>query len=1012
MYQKFYQIVLVSLYFLFLAFHQFEAFGQASQPISGVVKDQRGETIPGVNVIVQNSNKGTATDAFGNFKLEVDGDETLIISGIGFVTKTIQVNNRTNFEIILAEDTKTLNEVLVVAYGTTERKNLTGSISKVDPSEVSNIAVGSIDAQLQGKISGVQISSPTGVPGETSNIRVRGVTSINASNDPLYVVDGVFVNSNSLQSISTGGKATSPLADINPNDIESIEVLKDAQAAALYGSRGANGVVLITTKRGNYNQKPSINFNTSHGFSEAKRLWDLATGPEHAQLVNEWWINTGADNPALNRNFANRPYRPSSEGGRGLPEEQPTFDRLSEIFRTARIQNYDLALSGGTSSTKYFIGGGYTNQESIIKPIAFNRLSFRVNLDQDINDKVKVGVSNSISRTFRNQARAGDGPRGGLLQAALHTPTLAPPTNEEGVLVGRAGFDNVTLLIENYDVSSISLRYIGNIYAEADLAPGLKFRTTFGVDHNNYNESEYWNTFLIEGGNGGLATSTITQFSTLINEQVLSYKKTFSGDHTFGFVLGNTIQRDIFERTYAEGRGFANNEFKIISSAAVTASSQSWSGSSLASFFSRVDYNFKSKLLIDFSFRADGSSKFGADNRWGYFPAVGSAWRLKEENFLKNNSTISELKIKASYGVLGNQNGIGDFAALGLWTGGAGYQNVPGIAPQQLGNPDLRWERTAQFNIGTEIGLFKDKLNLEVNVYDKYTTDALLRLPLPGTTGFGSYWSNAAEISNRGFELGLRSINIQKGNFTWTTDFNIARNVNKIEKLDNPLRFGSRDLIMLEEGFPMYSFWVYNFLSVDPQTGNSIYEDVNGDGVINVNDRRIVGDLWPDFFGGLTNRFTYKNFDFDFFFAFQKGNLIYNHNAFFGGAGGARDQARVIFADNVRRWQQPGDITNVPRPDGININNYRDGTGRFLEDGSFIRLRNLNFGYTLPRTVAERIAARNVRFYITATNLLLWTRYSGADPEASASADQNAQGIDLGTPPQPRTVQLGINISL
>jgi TonB-dependent starch-binding outer membrane protein SusC len=363
--------------------------------------------------------------------------------------------------------------------------------------------VGSIDAHLEGKVSGVQISSPTGVPGETVNIRVLGVTSINADNDPLYVIDGVLVNSNSLQTISTGGKSTSPIADLNPVDIQSIEVLKDAEATALYGSRGANGVISITTKRGNFEQAPKVNFNVSYGQAKAIKLWELTTGPEHAQLVNEWWINTGKDTPSLNRAFANRPFRPASEGGRGLPEEQQTYDRLSEAFRTATLQSYDISLVGGTKTTKYYIGGGYNSQESILRLITFNRASFKVNLDQKINDRIQIGVSNSFSRTYRNQARAGDGPQGGLLQAALHTPTYLSPT-ENGVLVGRAGFDNLTLLLQNYDVHSTCLRYIGNLYAEAEILTNLKLRSSWDVDYNNYNESEYWNTFLLLGAQGGL----------------------------------------------------------------------------------------------------------------------------------------------------------------------------------------------------------------------------------------------------------------------------------------------------------------------------------------------------------------------------------------------------------------------------------------------------------------------------------------------------------------------------
>jgi TonB-linked SusC/RagA family outer membrane protein len=999
---------------LFLLLLAPAAFAQSNEiTVTGKVTsgDIGKEVVPGVTVLAKGTVKGTITDGEGKFALAVPSDAVLVFSSIGYLSQEVPVNGNNSLVIQLPVDTRQLDEVIVVGYGTQEKKNLIGSVTKVNPQETRGIAVGSVDAQLQGKVSGVQISSPTGVPGETSNIRVRGATSINASNDPLYVIDGVFINSNSLQTVNTGGKATSPLADINPADIGSIEVLKDAEATALYGSRGANGVVIITTKRGDYNQKPQINFNTSHGWSKALKLWDLATGPEHAELVNEWWVNTGLDNPALKRTYENRPYRPVAEGGRGLPEEQQTYDRLGEVFRTARVQTYDLSLGGGTQSTKYYIGGSYTAQESIIRPITFDRASFKVNLDQKVSDRIQVGVSNTFTRTYRNQARAGDGPRGGLLQAALHTPTNASPYNEKGELVGRAGFDNVTLLIDNYDVRSVSLRYIGNLYAEAELLPDLKFRTSFGLDYNNYNESEYWNTRLIEGSQGGLGTSSVSQYATWLNEQTLSYRKTVNNTHTFGVLVGNTLQSDVLTRTYAEGRGFPNNDFEVISSAAATSSSQNWSKSTLASFFSRVDYNFRGKYLLDFSIRADGSSRFGAANQWGYFPAVGAAWRIKEENFLKGVDLISDLKLKASVGITGNQNGIGNFAAQGLWAGFS-YQGSPGIGPQQLGNPNLKWERTRQANLGINVGLFGDRLALEANAYDKYTTDGLLQIPLAGTTGFGSYWSNAAEISNRGFELGLRTENIRKGSFAWTTDFNVARNVNNIEKLDNPLRYGSRDLILLQQGHPLYSFWVYKQLYVDPETGNAVYDDVNGDGKTTVADRQLYGSIWPKYFGGLTNTLTYGGFDLNVFFAFQYGNKVYNHNAFFGEAGGARDEARIIFANNLRRWQQPGDVTDVPRPDGININNYRDGGSRWLEDGSFIRLRSLNLGYTLPKAITGKLKLETVRVYCAGTNLLLFTRYTGADPESSASATPNAQGIDLGTPPQPRTVQVGLNVTL
>jgi TonB-linked SusC/RagA family outer membrane protein len=770
-------------------------------------------------------------------------------------------------------------------------------------------------------------------------------------------------------------------------------------------------VVLVTTRRGNYNQKPRINLDISRGAAWAPPLWKLTTGPEHAELVNEWWINTGVDDPSLNHTFANRPFRPVSAGGRGLPEEQSTYDRLDEVFHTAQLSNYDLSLSGGSKGTKYYIGGGYNKQESILKPISFERASFKVNIDQKINEKIQVGVSNTFTRSLRNQGRAGDGPAGGLLQAALHTPTYLSPYNEQGVLVGRAGFDNVTLLLKYYDVSTVSLRYIGNLYVEAELLPDLRFRSSWGVDYNSYDESEYWNSYLISGSPSGLATSSITQNSSWLNEQTLSYRKKL-GIHSFGLLAGNTLQSNLYERTFLQGTGFANNSFTKISSASAISGTQNWSKNTLASFFGKADYTLLDKYLVDVSLRADGSSKFGVNRKWGYFPAVGAAWRVKQENFLKDVSFISDLKIRSSYGITGNQNGIGDFAAQGLWSGGVSYQGNPGLSPQQLENGDLRWEKTRQFNIGADISFFNGRLGIEVNWYDKYTTDGLLQLALPSTTGFGTYWSNAAEISNKGFELAITSVNFRDKNFTWTTSFNVARNINKIEKLSTPLQYGSRNLILQQEGYPLYSFWLYKQLYVDPQTGKAVYEDVNKDGAITAADRHVVGNVWPKFFGGLSNSLSYKGIDLGIFFSFQYGNDTYNHNAFFGGAGGARDAARIIFADNLKRWQKPGDITDVPRIDGININNYLDGGSRFLEDGSFVRLRSLSLGYTIPKKWFGRVGIESARLSVTGSNLFLLTKYSGPDPESSANSSQNQPGIDLGTPPQPRSVQVGLNIIL
>ncbi|MGK9120421.1 SusC/RagA family TonB-linked outer membrane protein [Olivibacter jilunii] len=1000
---------------LFIIFFTEQLVAQQTKPLinstlQGQVLDSiTKEPLPGALVHIEGTTHSVSTDEEGKFGF-VTGQifpYTLEISYIGYEKKKI-IASEAKIEILLKPGFNQLNDVVVVGYTTQQRKNLIGSVTKVNPAESKDIPAGGFDAQLQGKVSGVQISSNTGVPGEAVNIRLRGATSINASNDPLYVIDGVFLNTNSLQTVNTGGKATSPIADINPADIESIEVLKDAEATALYGSRGANGVIIITTKRGNFNQKPKVALNLSQGIAKAAKLWKLTTGPEHATLVNEYYRNIGQPEP----------FRPVTEvingiAGRGLPEEQQTYDRLGEAFRTAALTNVDLSISGGAIGTRYYIGGGYNRQESILKPISFDRLSFKVNLDQKISDRVQIGTSNTIGRTGRNQARAGDGPQGGLLQAALHTPTYLSPYNDQGVLVGRAGFDNLTLLLENYDVHSTSLRYIGNLYADIQLSSDLKFRSTFSLDYNNYDESEYWNNLLIAGSPNGLATSAIGQSTTWINEQTITYRKKVNQRHDFGILVGNTLQGSTLKRTSATGRGFASNDFKLISSAATTTSSQDWEKYNLASFFGRIDYAFDDKYLIDFSLRADGSSRFGSADLWGYFPAVGAAWRIKRENFLKNLAYLDDLKIRASYGSTGNQNGIGAFAARRLWSGiGSSYQGIPGIAPEQLANSELRWERTDQLNIGLDATLFKQALDISFNWYRKYTKDGLLPVTLAATTGYDSYTSNAAEISNKGLELALVSRNIRKTDFSWQSSFNIARNVNKIEKLENPLNYGSRDLILFQEGHPLYSFWVYNQLYVDPQTGDVVYEDVNEDGRITVADRKIMGSIWPDFYGGLTNNFTFKGFDANIFFVFSYGNEIYNHNRFFGEAGGARDAARVIFASNLDRWQQPGDITDVPRSDGVNVNNYKDGGSRWLEDGSYLRLRSLTIGYTLPKHVTDRWHLDRLRFYLQGNNLFTWTKYSGLDPGAAASSDPNEQGIDLGTPPQPRSFQLGINLTL
>ena len=1010
--KKFYILSLFSIFLISFGINAQNTPPLIQSKLEGSVVDQaKNEPIIGASVNIKGTTHGVQTDLDGKFYFQT-GQKfpyTLVVTYVGYQTKEIVVNG-SPLIVKLTQNIQELDELVIIGYGTQKRQNLVGSVSKVNPAEIKVIPEVSFDAKLQGKAAGVQINSNTGVPGSDVFIRVRGATSINAGNDPLYVIDGVFINNTSLQSIAQD-RATSPLSDINPSDIESIEILKDASAIAIYGSRGANGVIIVTTKRGNYNQKTKIELNLSGGlgWAPADKVWKTTTGPEHAMLVNEY-----------NRNMGNPlPFRPVSEvingvAGRGVPEDQPTYDRMAILNRTAELRNVDLSIQGGSNTTRFYLGGGYTYQESVWKPMSFDRGSFKFNLDHKINNSISIGTSNTFSKSYRNQARPANGGNGTLLQASLNIPTYLPIFAEDGTPLKWVNFDNIDVLTSTVNLWSTSYHYVGNVYVDVNFTKKLKFRSSFGIDYNIYNESEYWDTRTILGAAGGKATESVTQSSTAINEQTLNYNTTF-GNHSLGVLVGNTIQGVNLKNVSATGTNFPNNAYTQISSAATQTAAQFETDSGLLSFFSRADYNYARKYYIEATIRADGSSKFGENNKWGYFPAIGAAWRVKEESFLKDADFISNLKLRASYGLTGNQSGIADFASQGLWTGGYGYSDKvgssegPGTAPLQIANPNLKWEKTAQFSTGFDLGLFNDRINVEFNYYEKNTTDVLLQIATPGTTGFSSYLTNFGEISNKGFELTVTSINFQSKEFTWKTDFNISQNINKIEKIPADIPFAGRDLIRLQQGKPLYSYWLYKQLYVDPKTGDAVFEDFNKDGKITADDRQIVGNTWPKFFGGFNNTFEYKNFDLGVFFTYSFGNEIWNHNRMLGETGGTLDANRVLLASQLDRWTTPGQVTDTPR---LTAENYsRQENSRFLEDGSFVRLRALTLGYTLPKEVSSKLRIQKFRLYFTGSNLLLFTKYTGSDPESNLGTG-NIQGYDYGTPPQPRTIQLGLNLTL
>ncbi|WP_375437710.1 SusC/RagA family TonB-linked outer membrane protein [uncultured Hymenobacter sp.] len=985
-------------------------FAQTAQTVTGTILDATDRSpLPGVTVVVKGTTVGASTDPNGQFTLSLPaGSTTLVVSAVGYVGQTVNVTSGT-VRIALKSDVKQLSEVVVTGYSEQNRKTLTSAISSVKGDELRDIPAASPDQLLQGKAPGVQVSANSGVPGGGVFIRIRGSNSVNASNDPLYVVDGVFINNTNLVATGLGNQvASNPLADLNPQDIESIEVLKDANATAIYGSRGANGVVLIRTKRGKAGDKTRITFNTYQAQSKAPKEYELVTGPELAELENERFLNDGG-NPTL------LPYHSVASGGRGLPEEQQTYDRLSDVFRTAQTQSYELSAAGGSEKTQFYIGAGYFKQEAIARPTDFDRFSLRVNLDNSVSDKLRIGTSTALTRTHRNVSSNDNNPVG-VINSALFPRTNLPVYNPDGSYAKYGSFDNHQALIDNLNNDAVGTRGISNLYGEYRFLKNLTLRSSWSIDFNEMYENNFNNTLILAGQPRGTATSYLSRDITLLNEQTLNYNVDF-GDHSLQALVGNTIQKNTFQRTSLFGQQFPSNELTSIASAATQTGSSARSEAGLLSFFGKATYSFKQRYTADVSVRADASSRFGADKRWGYFPAVGLGWRLGEESFVKDLNVFQELKLRASVGKTGNQAGISDFAALGLVQGGANYLDLPGTAPLQLANPNLSWESTRQWNVGLDAAVLQNRLQLELNYYDKYTSGLLLNVPVPRKTGFASIVENYGAVSNKGVEVQLTANWLPKGAVQWSTTFNLARNVNKIEKLAAPITAGSRDIFRLEEGAPLYSFWLYHQTGVNPESGDAEYEDVNGDGQLSVADRKLVGNAWPDFFGGVSNSVSYKGFDFGFLLNFEQGAKIMNMNRFFLVHGGTQSNIGYL-REQLDRWQQPGDQTDVPRlTTNAASNNYggvvQNLSDRYLEDGSFLRLRTLTLGYTVPKEVVGRAHLNSLRVYVQAANLFTITPYSGLDPEInSQSGVQNSKNIDWATVPQPRTFQVGVTVGL
>ncbi len=991
----------------------------AQNVISGHIKDVRtGEPLIGASVIVKSEKgQGVVTDVDGNFKLQTKKEAplTLRVEYIGYRPLDVEVYDfEEPVEIAISDNSNKLNEVVVLGYQTLKRGNITGAVSSVDGDVLESVTSATLGNKLQGAAPGLLISGSSGVPGTAPTIRLRGATSISATNTPIYIVDGVLINTDVLQAVDLGGQGADPLADLNPEDISSIQVLKDASSTAIYGAKGANGVILINTKRGAKNHKTKVNLKSEWGWSTAPKKWEQVSGPEHAELVNQCWVNSG-------NAYETRPFRPSNEvisgyPAYGNPEDQQTYDRLSDVFRTAFQHSYNLSVSGGNDRTNFYIGGEYTSQDATQKLSDFKRFGLRLNLDHQINKLITIGSSNQISFTDRKLIRTGDGPAG-LFQAALHTPTFYPIYKEDGSYNKPVTFDNHQAMLEHWDGGADGSKLLNSVYVKLNLLDGLTFKSTLSNDRNTYHEKFYYDTYTKTGsGTNGSATDAQTTKNILSTEQLFNYLKTFKELHNISAFAGTSYQKTTRERATITGTQFPSNQLRRISAAADQTATTTGTSSALWSFFGGVNYAYNDRYSIDFNIRADGSSRFGSDNRWGVFPAIGGSWTISNEKFFKPNNYVGDLKLTVSYGLSGNDN-IGDFASLSLWSGGQNYNGGAGVGPSQLGNPSLKWESTKQFNIGVTTSLIKNYVDVEFNYYYKYTNDLLLNETVPGKTGYGSMSSNNGEVSNKGYELIVKAHTTPNRPLRLTSTFTISHNTNKVEKLPVEMT-GEYQMFKLFEGKPLYSMWVYDYLGVDPQTGDAIYRDVTGDGLITADDKLVVGDAWPDFDGSWRNVITYKRFTLDFNFYFKSGNKIFNYTRSFLETGGKNGVKRAMQASSLNYWKKAGDTNVLPRPKSTQnadgSTNYEQQNSRFVEDGSFIRLRSVTFGYNLPTSVAKAVGITSANVYITGNNLWLKTKYTGPDPEVTLNGESPnglVQGLDFCTIPQPRSLIFGLNVT-
>lgn len=978
----------------------------ASIDVHGIVVDEHGLPLPGATITVKGTGKKAISDSRGEFHLKnVDEKAELVISYLGYESKELRVakDMRT---IKLTPIEGNLDDVVISGFGIKQiKKDLTGASSQISGKEISTIPVQSFDNALAGRAAGVQITSSSGLPGAAVTVNIRGISSITAGTQPLYIVDGVQVISgdNSRQFASSNA-----LAGINPDDIESINILKDAAAASIYGAQAANGVVVITTKRGK-SGKTQINFNSSVGISKVIKKAPILNTAEFIQLSKEAIVNR----------YGSLTAAPTSVQtlltSFGDPATAPTYDWQDAVFRTGLAQNYALNATGGNEKTKFFVSGAYNKQIGQEIGQDFNRVTGRLNLDHKISEKFSFETSLNLSSFTQNGTTGGTAFSNPNRTAILTAPINAiynPDGTYNTLLYG--AYPNNVVQTAAYNIQRANTKaVVGNVVLNYQILPDLKFRSSFSENYSYIAENSYTDPRTPDGasvnGSASVANTTFTDFNT---DQTLNYSHIFNQKHKLNVIGGFSYKQEVNEGNNASGTGFPSYQFKTLQSAAVKTDANSfYTAYKLAGYFARADYSFNEKYLASATVRYDGSSRFGSNKRYGTFPAGSLGWRISKEDFLSKVSWIDELKLRGSYGILGNSS-IGNFASRSLYQGSGSYNGQPGISPT-LGNDDLSWEQAATTDVGVDFSFFKGRLSGGVGAFRKKTTDLLLSRNLPITSGYSGINTNIGKLKNEGIEIELNTINLKSTDFEWSTTLNATFIRSKLLELNDGLQQLNSTYFV---GKPLLSYFVVEYAGVNPADGNPMYYDANGNITYNPTaaDRKIVGSQLPKGYGGITNTFRYKAFTLTAFIQYQYGSKINNVDAQFNRRMGSTIDRNQDISE-LRRWQNPGDITDTPRPyyntgvpaaaqsGGITYLSPYGATSRFIEDGSYIRLKNINLSYRFPVSWLGT-TIRSLQVYAQAYNLVTLTKFTGLDPEV--------QGSTSGIVPQYKNYTFGVQLGL